>query len=62
MSSGKNEHFSHPVTLGAQRGTVTDYSSEFNLHFSVTLSMSVKFEDKFQYSRGLYHGSELFTI
>jgi hypothetical protein len=29
--------FSYPVIFGAQRGTVTEYSSEFNLYFSVFL-------------------------
>jgi hypothetical protein len=41
------------VTFGAKRVTVTWYSSEFSLHYSV---------NEFQYSRGVCHGSELFTI
>jgi hypothetical protein len=36
-SPGEAVHFSHPVTFVAQHGTVTEYSSEFNLHCSVTL-------------------------
>jgi hypothetical protein len=37
LSSGQASYFSHPVTLGTQQGTMTEYCSEFNLYFSVTL-------------------------
>jgi hypothetical protein len=35
-SPGQSAHFFHPVTFGAQWGTVTGLISEFNLHYSRT--------------------------